>query len=270
MKYFSCFFFALHHCVIILIFWLMHKQNKLQASPFFMHILNYAQEAATVRYPLNKTASTPSFTGLLPHVSILSQIELLKVVLKEAMESIIDGMKADLDGRRLGSQSYFDKEEIIQKMGELHGELLRWVEVVSWRLATTLQAGNDSGLEVTVGGLASVLSLSDLSGAAITLVEQDSGKKYQFFYSPGAISCVLADFIFPKMSLMTLITSWFCGNKSMKTISFKLLRATEIKNNKERYKLTHMKMLMCSKVGGNMGRSCSKRRVGCGVNREAL
>jgi hypothetical protein len=39
---------------------------------------------------------------------------------------------------------------------------------------------------------------------------------------------------------MTLITSWFCGNKSMKTI----LRAIEIKNNKERYKLTHMKMLL--------------------------
>jgi hypothetical protein len=43
---------------------------------------------------------------------------------------------------------------------------------------------------------------------------------------------------------MTLIMSWFCGNKSMKTIPFKLLRATEIKNNKERYKLTHMKTLM--------------------------
>jgi hypothetical protein len=38
------------------------KQNKLQASPFFMHIPNYAREAATVRYPWNKTASTPLFT----------------------------------------------------------------------------------------------------------------------------------------------------------------------------------------------------------------
>jgi hypothetical protein len=89
-----------------------------------------------------------------------------------------------------------------------------------------------------------VSSLSDLSGAAITLVVQDSGKKNQFFYSPGAISCVLADFIFPKMSLMTLTTSWFCGNESMKTIPFKLLRVSEITNNNEKYKLTHMKMLM--------------------------
>ena len=87
-------------------------------------------------------------------------------------------------------------------------------------------------------------SLSDSSGAAITLVEQDSGKKYQFFYSPGAISRVPADFVFPKMSLMTLITSWFCGNKSMKLVPLKLLRAMEIKNTKERYKLSQMKTLM--------------------------
>ncbi len=55
------------------------KRNKLQASPFFTHIPNYAREAATIRFPWNKTASTPSFTGLPPHVSILAQIESLKV-----------------------------------------------------------------------------------------------------------------------------------------------------------------------------------------------
>ena len=43
---------------------------------------------------------------------------------------------------------------------------------------------------------------------------------------------------------MTLITSWFCGNESMKTVPFKLLTATEIKNTKERYKLSQMKTLM--------------------------
>ncbi len=209
------------------------KQNKLQASPSFTHIPNFAQEAATVRYPWNKTASTPTFTGLLPHVSILAQIESLKVGLKEATDSIIDGMKVDLDGRRLGLQSYFDKEEIIQKMGKLHGKLLWRVEVVTQRAATTLQAccNNASG-EVTVGGSTSVPSLSDWAGGAIALVEH-SGKKCQFFYSPGAMSRVLADFVFPKMSLMTLIMSWFCGNESMKKVPFKLLRAMEIKNKKE-------------------------------------
>jgi len=36
----------------------------------------------------------------------------------------------------------------------------------------------------------------------------------------------------------------YCGNESTKTVPFKMLRATEIKNKKERYKLTHMKILM--------------------------
>jgi hypothetical protein len=75
-------------------------------------------------------------------------------------------------------------------------------------------------------------------------MEQDSGKKYQFLYSPGAMSRVPANFVFPKMSLMTLVTSWFCGNKSMKLVPLKLLRAMEIKNTKERYKLSQMKTLM--------------------------
>jgi hypothetical protein len=82
------------------------------------------------------------------------------VALEEAKDSIIGGVKADLDGRRLGSQSYFDKEEIIEKRGELHNELLRHVEVVGRRSATALQAGgNDAGHEVTVGGSDSVSSL---------------------------------------------------------------------------------------------------------------
>ncbi len=46
------------------------------------------------------------------------------------------------------------------------------------------------------------------------------------------------------MTLCTLITSWYCGNESTKTVPFKMLRATEIKNKKERYKLSQMKVLM--------------------------
>jgi hypothetical protein len=47
-----------------------------------------------------------------------------------------------------------------------------------------LQAGNDSGLEVTVGGLTSVSSLSDSSGATITLVDQDCGEKKSILLLP--------------------------------------------------------------------------------------
>jgi hypothetical protein len=86
--------------------------------------------------------------------------------------------------------------------------------------------------------------LSVEASTSITIDEEGSGKKYQYFYSSGAMSRVPVDFVFPKMSLMTLITSWFCSNESMKMVPFKLLMATKIKNTKEHYKLSQMKTLM--------------------------
>ena len=63
-------------------------------------------------------------------------------------------------------------------------------------------------------------------------------------FSKGTLSRVPPNFVFPIMTLCTLITSWFCGNESTKTIPLKLLRATEIKDKKERYKLSKKKSLM--------------------------
>ena len=69
-------------------------------------------------------------------------------------------------------------------------------------------------------------------------------KGFNSFFSAGNISRVCADFVFPQMTLCTLITSWFCGNKSSKTVPFKLLRPIEIKKEKENYKLSKIKLLM--------------------------
>jgi hypothetical protein len=40
----------------------LHPKNKLQASHFFKNIANYAKDTATVKYPWNKTAATPTLT----------------------------------------------------------------------------------------------------------------------------------------------------------------------------------------------------------------
>ena len=217
------------------------RRSKLQASPFFTNIPNYAREAAVVKFPWTKTASTPSFTGLPPHVCILAQLEGLKAVLESSKDDIIAGVKSDLDGRRLGSQSYFDKEEIIAKMGELHVELMRKVEVVGRKSSTAIQAGYGDA-DFSGGDQFDVLTPAVTS--AHTLIDPGSGKRFQIFYSAGIILRVRADFVFPKMTLCTLITCWFCGNESAKTVPFKLLRPMEIKKVSERYKLSKMKLLM--------------------------
>ncbi len=70
-------------------------------------------------------ALTPPFTGLPPHVSILARIKGIKAVLKSSKKVILNGVKNDVDKRRLGLQAYFDKEEIIAKMVELHSDLMK-------------------------------------------------------------------------------------------------------------------------------------------------
>ena len=217
------------------------RQSKLQATPFFTNIPNYAREAAVVKFPWNKTASTPSFTGLPPHVCILAQLEGLKAALESSKDDIIAGVKSDLDGRWLGSQSYFDKEEIIAKMGELHVKLMRKVEVVGRKSSTAIQAGYGDA-DFSGGDQFDVSTPAATS--AHTLVDPGSGKRFQIFYSAGIILRVRADFVFPKMTLCMLITCWFCGNESAKTVPFKLLRPMEIKKVSERYKLSKMKLLM--------------------------
>ena len=173
------------------------QQSKLQASIFFNNITNYAKKSATVKFPWNKMAATPTFTGLLPHVCILAKLEGLKVELHWTKNQIIDGVKKDLDGRCLGSQSYFDKEEIIAKMGKLHNELLHKVEVVG-RRSSTLQQGSIEDLPgIAVGMMES--NANEIANA-LTIVDPDGGEWSQFFQeNPFTCFCRLC---FPPNDIM--------------------------------------------------------------------
>jgi hypothetical protein len=221
------------------------QRNKLQASPFFTHIPNYARQAATVRMPWNKTVNTPVFTGLPPHVSILTKIEELKEALKTATDAILGGVKEDLDGRRLGSESYFVKEEIVAEIKLLHADMTQRMETIarsSFSYALQVPHVQQGGIEVAVGGLGEDTQLP--SDSTVTLFDRGTGHRFQYFCSAGGIRRLPENFVFPKMSLVTLITSWFSGNESMRTVPYKQLRATDIVKVRERSKLSQMKKLM--------------------------
>ena len=220
------------------------KQSKLQASHFFTHMPNYARQAATVRMPWKKTANTPAFTGMPPHVSILSQLEEVKLQLKAATDKILNGVKEDLDGRRLGSESYFAKEEIVKEIQSMRADMTQRIDSIarsSTSYALQVPYNVQQGPEVTIGEEDTPPSSDQ---GAVTLFDRGTGHRFQYFYSSSGIRRLPEDFVFPKMSLPLLITSWFSGNESMRTVPYKLLRATEIKNKKERYKLSQMKLLM--------------------------
>ena len=171
-------------------------------------------------------------------MSILTQIEELKIALKTATEAILNGVKEDLDRRRLGMESYFAKEEIVAEIKMMRADMTqRMNTIVRSSSSFALQAPYVEQPEVAVGGV-------EEDEPSVTLLDQATGHRYQDFISAGGIQRLPDNFVFPKMSLVTLITSWFSGNESMRTVRYKLLRATEIVCKKERYKLSQMKILM--------------------------
>ena len=116
--------------------------------------------------------------------------------MKSTGDRIISEVKDNLDGRWLGLQSYFNKEEIIAKMGELHADLMMRVEVVGRRSFSSLQDGNaghhpDAEVTMMIDGV----SASDVfitNPSALTIVEPSCGRKFQFFFfcrQPFTCSC---------------------------------------------------------------------------------
>ncbi len=50
-------------------------KNRPHASPFSTQIPVEIQQLATIKFPWNKTQDTPNFTGIPPHVALLSGIQ---------------------------------------------------------------------------------------------------------------------------------------------------------------------------------------------------
>ncbi len=117
---------------------ILHKKNKLKALHFFQHIPSNIQDVATVKYPWTKTKATPTLTGLPPHITIMEKFEQLKIEMEKTKNTILSGVEAELDKRHIGSQSYFDKEEILSQMLLLHNKLLKKADVCVHSLAVAL------------------------------------------------------------------------------------------------------------------------------------
>jgi hypothetical protein len=168
--------------------------------------------------------------GLPPHITILANFEQLKLEMLETRDEILSGVDAELNRRCIGSQSQFDKEEILAKMDALHIDLLKRVDILGQNSATAVLWNS----RVVLDDFADEFLVSDPDEDCpqpLTIVETSATKrrKFQFFYLAGKISCLPKEFVFPHMTLCTLITSLFCGNPCIKTLPFRFLKECNLK-----------------------------------------
>jgi hypothetical protein len=168
--------------------------------------------------------------------------------MKETRDTILNGVEAELDRRRIGSQSHFDKEEILARMDSLHHELLKKVNLCGQSSATALRNVQVADADEFF------VNDSDDDPRPLTIVEasgaSNSSRRFQFFYSGGEISRVPNDFEFPQMTLCTLITSWFCGNPSMQLLPFKFLKQRDLKNESAKSVFRKMSAMMDAVIKG--------------------
>lgn len=127
-------------------------------------------------------------------------------------------------------------------MTQLHDEVLNRMDSVGHSGYAALQWNSSAGGadDIQVSGTNAEMFAAN----TVTMVGPNE-RQFQIFYtSGGAISRVPAGFVFPKMTLASLLTSWFCGNQSTKTIPFKLLRGVELENKREKLQLCKMRKLV--------------------------
>ncbi len=110
----------------------------------------------------------------------MANYEQLKIEMEETKNAIFSGVEAELNKRHIGSQSYFEKEEIISRMLLLHNNLLKKVDVCVRSLAIALQNpprnDDDCFNEIFVN------VEEETAGKSLTIVPTNSNKKFHFFY----------------------------------------------------------------------------------------
>ena len=127
-----------------------------------------------------------------------------------AREALLNGVEAELDRRRIGSQSHFDKEEILARMNALYNELLKKVDICGRSSATALRnvrrVADDNTNKFLVGE-----ADEEDTPQPLTIVDgsASNSRTFQFFYSgSGEISRLRKNFVFPHMTLCTIISSF--------------------------------------------------------------
>jgi hypothetical protein len=137
---------------------------------------------------------------------------------------ILKGVETELDRKHIGSQSHFDKEEIISIMLLLHNELLTKVDGCGQSSAIALQNVSFDDDRFNEKNL---VQRRKLPVNHLPLFRQTGLIMFTSSTQKDEVNRLPNDFVFPCMTLCTLVTSWFCRNLSTKTLPLKFLVRAE-------------------------------------------
>ena len=122
----------------------MPIEHKMRSSPLFIAAAGAdVQRCAVVRFPWNATQHTPFFTGIPPHVMMMTELEGLRIKLVEHKDNIIDGLKDELDKRSIGGMEYQTKT-VLDEVRKTHEEMMNRMEGMQSRNEKAMEDLNNN------------------------------------------------------------------------------------------------------------------------------
>jgi len=171
-------------------------KNRPHASPFSTQIPVEIQQLATIKFPWNKTRDTPNFTGIPPHVALLSGMQGMRDDFRKMKADLVDSFRAELDQRGIGCDAFFDAKMIVDKIDTMEKSLVQKLEARVGKFAA------DNGAVVNT----SANMDNEHVDKEFTKVRVQTSKSsfYNFFISKGGtITKVLKGFKFPTNVLVS-------------------------------------------------------------------
>lgn len=184
------------------------------------------------------TPNSPRLTGIPPHITLLSQINSLKLSVEESTSRLEAVMKDELNRRGVGGE-VFHANSILESVKEVHEKIIE----------TLGGSGVGGG-----GGTGRV-------GDGGTEVVEDEGVLRQYYYYKGKYHNVPEGFVLPTMNLHTFILYWFVGSshpfvpplKNVSSYDFPKVKNMKCKLSMMRRMIKDGVVCRANKVGFDIG-----------------
>ena len=219
------------------------QECPLYSSPLFLDVPPEIRSLAVVKFPWNKTSDTPKFTGIPPHVLILSDMEKLKVKVVDLEKTIVSDLKDAMDERGFTTAAYNHKmlvEQITEKNKELFTDMITQTGMTLRKQQDDLDKMNDPNLYVCmededgnfdVNNPTDIDELTTAEKQELNRIENEArlktmnNRKFFMGFHHGNLNPLPPDFKWPPMTMQQLIIRWFVSNIEENVPPFSSLHA---------------------------------------------
>lgn len=208
------------------------------------------------KFPWTATKNTPVFTGIPPHVVMMSELESFKVSLKTQTENIVSALKSEMDTRGVGGDG-FQARIMFEDMKTHQETFFERMDSLISGVGATRVSGSGAGFPLAVvGELQNEFIVAgngeDVDGDVDVSFPLEEGinlpKGLVIEWKnceQGRFCLVPKSFKFPVgLTMINLFTMFFIGDKTKNIPPYRMLSQKDLFRRTDKTNLSMMKRLM--------------------------